>query len=129
MDWIDFLHEAIRVPFKEHGRDYDGWDCWGLVVCGYRDVLGIELPDYSELYDSTRKFKRLSEVFCDRRDNGQWVAGGSHVGSVAVILRRQLPIHEGIVFQPGAIIQCEEGVNTVVDYQDKLKIEGFYSRA
>lgn len=43
-----FLCSAIGVPYFDGGRDYNGWDCYGTVFVLYRDVLGINLPTYSE---------------------------------------------------------------------------------
>ena len=53
MDLEQFAAEVvgIPVPFMEQGRDRAGWDCWGVIVCAYREVYGIELPDLGEHYD------------------------------------------------------------------------------
>ena len=61
MTWDQFAAKAMSVPFVPLGRGYSGWDCWGLVMCGYRDVLGIELPTY-EGNMATRGMCGLSAV-------------------------------------------------------------------
>lgn len=49
MSLAEFIHCATGVPFVDGGRDYDGWDCWGLVRRAYNDVLRIDLPTYGEV--------------------------------------------------------------------------------
>lgn len=44
----------LRIPFKEHRRDFSGCDCGGLVWLVYKEELGIELPDWREGYTSTQ---------------------------------------------------------------------------
>ena len=58
MTWEQFTERAVLTPFLDKGRSYLGFDCWGLVVCGYRDVLGVSLPSYDE-YDTVRNHKVL----------------------------------------------------------------------
>lgn len=64
----EFALKALPVPFVEHGRDYDGWDCWGLVRCGLRDVMGIELPSYAGDYGSTERLDELQTLVEAHRD-------------------------------------------------------------
>lgn len=40
----------VGLPWRLHGSDRDGVDCWGLVRLVYREVLGIELPGYDDGY-------------------------------------------------------------------------------
>lgn len=47
MSLDDFIKKALSVPFKAEGRDYDGWDCYGLCRCAYRDVYECLLPEYT----------------------------------------------------------------------------------
>ena len=68
MTYDEWMRRAIGVPFVEMGRDFDGWDCWGLVIAAYRDVAGIGIPDYT---CGITDFKRLAGLFKDR-DGGHW---------------------------------------------------------
>ncbi len=63
------LDRFIGIPFKDGGRDFDGVDCWGLVVLYYRDALGVTLPDYRiSVAASTRIAKQIDEV----EKSGAW---------------------------------------------------------
>ena len=35
----------MATPYKEFGRDPNGWDCWGLIKYIMESHLGIELPN------------------------------------------------------------------------------------
>lgn len=48
----DFVNKIITTPFIEGGRDYSGCDCWGLILLAYRDVLGVEIPNYENVFYS-----------------------------------------------------------------------------
>ena len=62
----EFAARAIRVPFVDKGRDWDAWDCWGMVYVFHRDVLGVALPSYTEHYqdagDSPETRKALRDL-------------------------------------------------------------------
>lgn len=124
MDWLDFSQRAITVPFLEKGRSYDGWDCWGLIVCGYRDVLNIDLPGYESQYSTTRDLKTLRAVFCAERD-AKWTEVPRAIGSVALILRRNREVHVGVAVTRRDILHCERGVGTVLDRDRDLRIAAF----
>ena len=125
MDWREFARTAIEIPFREKGRSWDGIDCWGLVVLGYREVLGIELPCYTEHYESTSELNRLRKVFTRERD-AYWREVRRREGAVAMILRRNLRVHVGIVIGRRDILHCEEGAGTILDRDRHLRIEGFW---
>lgn len=50
---IDIQKKYMRIPFKDHGRDFLGCDCGGLVWLVYHNELGIDLPDWRSLYSCT----------------------------------------------------------------------------
>lgn len=125
MDWPNFINKAIMVPFLEKGRDYSGWDCFGLVYRGYRDVLGKDLPSYVETYESTTDLMVLVREFRKGRDL-KWEQCEPKVGAVALIFRKSLAVHVGLVMPFQLILHCSERVNTVQESKSEMRIEGYY---
>lgn len=50
--------DLIGVPFKNRGRDMDGFDCYGLVQEMYRRY-GISIPNYTADFDDLEKVNEL----------------------------------------------------------------------
>ena len=125
MTWEEFINVAIPVPFLEKGRDYRGWDCWGLVCCGYRDVLDVGLPSWDDDYFSTHQFRHLDDLF-DVGLNEIAQECKPKVGAVVVMRRRRLRIHAGIVMPQKMVIHAEEGIGTVQQPIKDVRVEGFY---
>ena len=50
---VEEFNSYVGLPWREHGRDRDGVDCWGVLRLIYLERLGIELPSYHSQY-STR---------------------------------------------------------------------------
>ena len=123
----EFQRRAIGVPFLEHGRDYDGWDCWGLVVCAFRDVLGVEVPDY--VVDHTRYnksgYRQITQCFEDR-NGGFWQQTDCQPMRVACIFRRGLLIHAGLCVDKRRILHVERGIETCLERITRFNVEGFY---
>lgn len=124
MDWIA---DYIGLPFKEHGRDRNGCDCWGLVCCTYREQLGIELPLYTD-YQHT-KDPAISHL----------IVAGSQLWSgvinprpfdVAVFNIYGRPMHVGLVVSPGRMLHIERGIDACIqDYTGHAwgkRLEGIY---
>ena len=120
-----FVEQAVCVPFLDKGRSYLGFDCWGLVVCYYRDVLGVALPAYDD-YDTVRNHKALVRLFTANAQKWRKVLDAID-GRVALIFRGALPLHAGLVIANGRrILHCEEGVGTVHEPIERFRIEGIY---
>lgn len=121
MTWRDFIFKAIRVPFVQDGRDYRGWDCYGLVWCGYHDVMGIDLPSYS---CNVKDHLRLARVF--REAMVDWPQVERQDGAVAVIPRSTRPIHCGLAMPGDMILHCEFGPGTTQQPTRYLKVESYH---
>lgn len=124
MQIVEFQRRAVMVPFVEFGRDFDGWDCWGLAICAYREILGIEIEDFA--YDSVRSFKALMALFDQRDRKPDWEKCGAQPLSLAAIYRRGHVIHTGLVVDKRRILHSEEDIGTCVELISQFRIEGFY---
>lgn len=117
----EWQRRAVGVPFVPDGRDYDGWDCWGLVVRAYRDVLGVDVPDYA--WGDTRA---LIRQFADR-GTAHWrpVATPAPM-AIAGIFRRGRVIHAGLYVGRRRIMHVEQGIETCAESVSNMRVEGWY---
>lgn len=122
MNVADFYRLAVGVPFVEHGRDFGGWDCWGLCLVAYQEVLGVALPDFT--YETVKDVARLESQFGAR---SAYVRGCEPcVMDVAVIFRRNRAIHAGLVVPGRRILHVEIGIETCAEPFNNFRVEGFY---
>ncbi|MDX1539978.1 MAG: NlpC/P60 family protein [Geminicoccaceae bacterium] len=124
MDARDFAYRLISaaVPFKEHGRGWDGLDCWGLVWLGYREVLGIDLPSYAEEYDTTRgrledgsPNRKLSDLIVGKRDLSWVRVYDLQPMNVALFRYASAPLHVGLVIDARDMVHVERGAEVAVE--------------
>jgi len=110
----EFAERALDVPFVEKGRDYDGWDCWGLVYCCYRDVYGITLPSMADQYGSVKRLKELAKLIDANHE--EWApTDNPQPGNVAILRMSQHSCHVGIMLTPRIVLHIEE-VSKVSDF-------------
>lgn len=124
-----FINKAIFTPFVEKGRDYDGWDCWGLVYRYYYDFLNIRLPVYLDGYSSTRDYEELKHIIGSNKE--RWAQTDERKeGNVALFKLAKRPIHMGLVIDKKRFIHAEEVVGTIIEtFNSPLwnkRLEGIY---
>lgn len=127
-------NDYIRIPFKEHGRDRKGADCWGLACIIFKEELNIDLPIMDE-YESTKDKARISEII--KAESITWQAvqtKDEKAFDIAVFRMRGQPMHIGIVVKPGLMIHSERGSGVYITYYHKegqwdKRLEGFYRYA
>lgn len=105
----EFNNRALMVPFIKHGRDYTGWDCWGLIYCAYRDVFADPLPSYATA-DSSE-----AEWLVDAERAADWteVSGSPAVGDVGLYRVAQHGTHVALVVPGSRMLHSEHGLGTV----------------
>lgn len=108
----------MLIPFKEHGRGFDGCDCGGLVWLVYKTELGIELPDWRKYYENTQfeSFNSLSSTI------------GTMLGNICyeVPLDKEIrpfdvisltlaghPVHVGVMVNDNTFMHIMEGYSNV----------------
>lgn len=114
----------IGLPFRSHGRDREGLDCWGLVRLVYRERLGIELPGYDEAYGDARTDRAsIATEILARRDEA-WTLVKPGTERPADVLLFELagqPCHVGLVVDPDerTMLHCEaSGIGSCIERWD-----------
>lgn len=132
-----FTREAIMVPFEEFGRSWDGWDCWGVLFLGYREILGIELPEYTGDYSSARRRRELQDLIISNRDDkrAEWERVEKPKAMDGVLLEMLgRSCHIGLMLDETNVLHVEENCMTMVEDINRPpwrgvgydKVEGFY---
>jgi len=129
MNLVEFVNKAQSIPFKNRGRDYDGWDCWGLIVVAYRDCWDIDLKDFEyhnamTAEDVTDHFDQYSKQWIDVKPNEV------EAGDVVIIRYGKWPCHAAMVVKPGLMLHIKMDIDTCVESYSrsewKHRIIGFY---
>lgn len=126
-----WCNDYIHIPFKEHGREREGCDCWGLARIIYKEQLGIELPTLSD-YKDTHDSHSIAELY--EKEHLTWEEiplGQEKEFDVLVFKILGLPTHIAVVINKGMMIHCEYGIGTHVteynkDVQWRKRLAGIY---
>jgi len=117
-----WVQRYVGVPFKEKGRAWDGWDCWGCVRMVLQERQGIMLPSYTEGYDTSEDRDEIAAMMRGETTSHWQPVGELEVHPCDGIVLRILgmPIHFGVVVAPGLFLHALRGVGTVVERWDSL---------
>jgi cell wall-associated NlpC family hydrolase len=122
-----WLRQYVGIPWKPHGRDRAGVDCWGLVRLVLREQFGILLPSYDEGYGDAgpRDMKAIGAIIAAERPRYREIArfdpatgamplGDERPGDVLTIRRTGLVAsHVSLVVAKYTMLHIEEGVDSV----------------
>lgn len=121
----------IGLPFRDHGRDRSGVDCWGLVRLVMSEQFGIALPSFSAEYRHTAEKSSIAPLIEREIPKFEGVgAGEERLGDIVVLRLRGAPMHVGLVLGDGQMLHAEEGIDSGIDrYRGprwQNRIFGFY---
>jgi cell wall-associated NlpC family hydrolase len=127
MDIEEFAIKAVSVPFKPHGRDWDGWDCWGLVYLAYKEVLGKELFRYDNDYQSVKDRELLQQLFTKGIE--EFWKETNDIQSMDGIMYYAIGrvCHVGLAVDDKMMLHTEHGTGTTYEkIKNFRRIEGVY---
>ena len=115
MIWFD---KYMDIPFKDHGRGFDGCDCWGLVRLIYQEEKGINLPSYEGGYACTTERDTLSDIIETEKHGVKWFSeikeGKLEPFDVVILKSKGKPCHLGIMVDKNQILHTEHGTGPLV---------------
>ena len=111
--------DYVGLPFRAHGRDWDGVDCWGLVRLVLADQFGTRLPSYAGGYASVEDAEDIGRLI--RGEMGPWreVAPGEvQAGDVVLMRLLNQPMHVGVVVATNWMLHIEDGIDACLERYD-----------
>ncbi len=120
MTLAEFVGRAITVPFKIGGRDWSGWDCWGLIFVAYRELYGKDIGSFAEEYDDKVTFEELNNIIARERSAWSIVRGKATEGDVSLYRIGSFNTHVGMVLPGKRLLHCEARINTVNEPLDTI---------
>ena len=74
------INDYLLIKHTPNGRTFPNLDCWGLIVDYYREMLGIQINEYTDLTAANMStglmYERNSNRFCETKEprNGDVIA-------------------------------------------------------
>ena len=95
----------VGIPDLSKGRSHAGADCWGLAMLVYREVKGLELPDYAAEYLSDRDHAEIGAIARREKAAARWrlVAEVKEFDLLLFVVARH-DSHVGIHVGPGQML-------------------------
>jgi cell wall-associated NlpC family hydrolase len=108
----------VGAPYRLHGRDEAGWDCWGLVAALRGRIFGRPTPSWSELYgpEDGASAAALAEKV-ERLIRGHmagWTPCAPRAGAVALLTVFGREAHVGLMLGPLDFIHVLAGSATAI---------------
>lgn len=125
------LSEYVGIPFREHGRDRRGCDCWGLIRLVYAERLGIALQSGAGDYTGVDDDESIAAlIHAGERDWTRVDAIDAQPLDVIVMRVRGQPHHFGLVAGDTLMLHTEPGADAhlarYVGVRWAARIEGIY---
>lgn len=125
------LSEYIGLPFKRHGRDFEGVDCYGLVWLWHREQRNRLLPDFLGQISGEPSAGEIANVFEAGRSLPAFEqVHPPQVGDIVFFRVNGLPSHCGLVVGLGRFLHIAQDHASCLEYWTSPKwadrVVGFY---
>lgn len=119
------VDKYLGVPYRHQGRNLEGLDCWGLIVCIYKD-FGVELFDI-ENYPKDWSSKG-SNYFLENYYQQWSIVKVPQLWDVVLFNgSKGMPNHAGVVLSGERFIHSRRGGTVIGNLYDwKDKVQQFY---
>lgn len=124
------MNKYINIPFKSHGRDFSGCDCYGLVRLFLKEEFDTVWPDFWD-YQSADDVLQIGNLVDINKPILSGVKKDSpDYGDVVLYRFKGYPSHMGIYIGEGRILHIMKNINScIVPVEHGIlrgRVEGYY---
>ncbi len=106
----------VGLPYRAHGRDMAGVDCWGLVRLVMAREFGVDLPDMAAAYpDPDDRAALHAMIRAKLQDREEFAACDVQAGDVLFFKQEGHVSHCGVAIGPDLMLHARDGRDVVVD--------------
>jgi len=119
------VKDLVGIPYKPHGRDSSGMDCYGVVMELMRRQ-GKNIPDF--FYSDTKNATNISTLQSIEAYIPNTKLDKPEEGAVVELLVFGQPSHVGVCLGDGTFIHAMEKIGVIIEplYRYRSKIKGYY---
>lgn len=122
----EIITKYVGIPFKDHGRSFDGCDCYGLVSLIYENELNIHLPQLGDLYSNAYHKKEVNKTVAsvDRQSWCKTIPPNIQELKDYDVLVFRIGIcdhHVGLYIGDGKMLHVIEGANAGIEKVNSFK--------
>lgn len=101
---FDYINSLIGIPYEDNGRSLDGMDCYGLVLLVSQTQFDNTLPDWVTDHTARDVVRQITQGIGTAL-SAQQACKVEHPtdGDIAVVARKELPYHMGVVMAGGVL--------------------------
>jgi cell wall-associated NlpC family hydrolase len=123
------FEKYIGIPYKNHGRDFNGADCWGLVWMFLSNEMFLDYKNIQEYRDDKDIFTIERHIISNIKEYWEPITIPQQ-GNIVLFRFRDRLIHMGIVIDRNSFLHTIKGLNSCVERFSSPKwqtrIGGYY---
>lgn len=129
-----WVQEYATIPYKTHGRDHDGADCWGICGLISLEKYNRRLPSFDDNYHDERDLRNIAGTIAQEKDRDErWLKlDVAQEGAIIIFdLGGEEFFHCGIVIAKRWFFHSMKGIGAGCERLGSTiwrpRIEGFYA--
>jgi cell wall-associated NlpC family hydrolase len=105
----------VGLPWRDHGRELDGSDCWGLFKLVFEAGTGIEIASFADDYSSSADKREIAAIVDGEVSDWLPVAAGAEKPFDAALMKIGSGFHVGIVVRRGLVLHMPLRGTSVIE--------------
>lgn len=120
----------VGLPFEQHGRGPDTFDCWGLARWVLLQEYNIHVPSYAENYEAVFKHDEVAKAVMDGLSVNWNRVDKPQTGDLVIFNIFGKPVHVALVLDKIHFLHCpEDDMSRIERLNNRFwerRVEGFY---